>query len=242
MTNSKEVGRTDAEAVSALRVGLMVPINNTTMEAELLAWLPAGSTCRTLGIPRGKGTLRPQDLPGYVGQALKMAKAFATEDIDLVVYGCTAAGFMLGPCRDAEISAELSRVTGKPVVTTANAMIVALGHLGARHIALVTPYLDLVNEHLRKFLEASGIRVDVLASFRARNVDELANITPAQIASLSREVMRETCDALFIACSQLPTHSILSALEHELGRPAWSSIRATAWHACRAARMVPTAG
>jgi maleate cis-trans isomerase len=241
MTNSKEVGRMDAEMVSALRVGLMVPINNTTMETELLAWLPAGSTCRALGIPRGKGTLRPQDLPGYVGQALKMAKAFATEECDLVVYGCTAAGFMLGPSRDAEISAELSRVTGKPVVTTANAMIITLRHLGARHIALVTPYLDLVNERLRKFLEESGIQVNVLASFHAKNVDELASITPAQIATLSREVMRETCDALFIACSQLPTHGILSALERELGRPAWSSIRATAWHACRAARMVPAA-
>jgi len=242
MKNSKEAGKMEAQVASALRVGLMVPINNTTMEAELLAWLPAGSTCRTLGIPRGKGTLTPKDLPAYVGQALTMAKAFSADDIDLVVYGCTAAGFMLGPGRDAEISAELSRGTGKPVVTTANAMIVALQHLGARHIALVTPYLDFVNERLRKFLEESGVQVEILASFRAQNVDELANITPAQIASLSREVMRETCDALFIACSQLPTYGILSALEHELGRPAWSSIRATAWHADRAARMVPAAG
>jgi len=219
-----------------LRIGLMVPANNTTMESELLAWLPRGSTCRTLRIPRGKGTLTPKDLPAYIGQAMKMATAFADDGIDLVVYGCTAAGFMAGPSRDAEIAAELSEITGKPVVTTASAMIAALRHLGARNIALVTPYLDLVNERLRAFLDQSGIEVEILATFRAQTVDDLAAIKPAQIAALSREVMRESCDALFIACSQLPTREILPDLERDLGRPAWSSIRATAWQASRAGR------
>lgn len=218
---------------TGLRIGLMVPINNTTMEPELLAWLPAGSTCRTLRIPRGKGTLTPQDLPAYIGQALDMAKAFADDNIDLVVYGCTAAGFIAGPERDAEIAARLAEVTGKPVVTTASAMIVALRHLGARNIALVTPYLDLVNERLRKFLEQSGIGVDVLASFRAQSVDELAAITPEQIAALSRQTMHAGCDGLFIACSQLPTRGILAGLESDFGRPVWSSIKATAWQAGR---------
>jgi maleate cis-trans isomerase len=46
--------------------------------------------------------------------------------------------------------------------------------------------------------------------------------------------MRPSCDALFIACSQLPTRAILGGLEHELGRPAWSSIRATAWQTSQA--------
>lgn len=209
----------------------MVPVNNTTMESELLAWLPNGSTCRTLRIPRGEGTLKPEDLPAYVAQAMRLATAFADDSIDLVVYGCTAAGFMAGPSRDAGIAAELAAVTGKPVVTTANAMIAALQHLGARNVAVVTPYLDLVNERLRAFLEQSGIKVGILASFRAKNVRDLAAITPAQIAALAREVMRASGDALFIACSQLPTFEILGDLERESGRPVWSSIRATAWQA-----------
>jgi maleate cis-trans isomerase len=73
--------------------------------------------------------------------------------------------------------------------------------------------------------------VEVLASFRAQSVIELAAITPAQIAALARAVMRDSCDGLFIACSQLPTAGILEDLERESGRPAWSSIRATAWQA-----------
>ena len=216
---------------SGLRIGLMVPINNTTMEPELLAWLPQGSTCRTLRIPRGKGTLQPADLPAYVAQAMTLAQVFAADDIDLVVYGCTAAGFMAGPDRDAEIAGELATVTGKPVVTTASAMIAALRDIGARNVAVISPYLDAVNERLQAFLEQSGVDVEVLASFHAQNTDEIAAITPEQITALARQTMRESCDALFIACSQLPTRGILGGLERDLGRPAWSSIKATAWQA-----------
>ena len=223
--------------MNALRIGLMVPINNTTMERELIAWLPPGSTCRTLRIPRGKGTLTAADLPAYVAQAMTMAAELAAADIDIVVYGCTAAGFLAGPSRDAEIAAELAAVTAKPTVTTASAMTAVLDHLGARNIALVTPYLDAVNERLQAFVEQCGVRVEILSSYRAHTTDELAAITGTQIAERAREVMGASCDALFVACSQLPTQAILPGLEREFGRPAWSSIRATAWHACRALEL-----
>jgi maleate cis-trans isomerase len=220
---------------TALRIGLMVPVNNTTMERELPAWLPAGSTCRRIGIPRGKGMLTTETLPEYIGQAMTLARTFAGDGLDLVVYGCTAAGFLAGPARDAAIAAELAGITGKPVVTTASAMTAVLKHIGARRIALVTPYQDFVNERLRIFLEQSGIAVETLASFGAETVDELTAITPDEIAARARETMRPGSDALFIACSQLPTREILPGLERELGRPAWSSIKATAWHAVQRA-------
>jgi maleate cis-trans isomerase len=221
-----------------LVAGLMVPINNTTMEPELLAWLPAGSTCKTLRIPRPKGMLTPADLPAYLGQAIELARTYAADPVDIVVYGCTAAGFMAGPQRDAEVAAELARVSGKPVVTTASAMTAVLERIGAKRIALITPYLEPVNERLRAFIEEGGMRVAVLSSFHAQTVDELAAITSAQIVARAREVMRPGIDAVFIACSQLPTRAIVLDLERELGIPVWSSIRASAWEAQRALEPV----
>ncbi len=215
-----------------VKLGLMVPANNTTMEPELLDWLP-GSQCRTLRIPRGKGLLGPAEIPAYVAQALELARSYDPGQTDIVAYGCTAAGFIGGPARDAEIQARLADITGKPVVTTASAMIAALRHIGARRIAVVTPYLDLVNERLRAYLEQSGITVLNLASFRAETTDQLAAITPAQIRALARETMVPEADALFIACSQLPTRDIMPGLAREFGKPVWSSIKATAWHAER---------
>jgi maleate cis-trans isomerase len=212
----------------AMKLGLMVPANNTTMESELLAWLPRGSTCKTLRIPRGKGLLTLDDIPAYVDRALTLAASFAGDDLDLVVYGCTAAGFLAGPARDAEIAASLARVTGKPVVTTAGAMLAGLRECGAHGVALVTPYLDTVNDALKAFLAQSGFEVRRFNSFRSADTDALAKITGADVAALSRETMSGDCDALFIACSQLPTRAALIELRGEFRQPVMSSIQATA--------------
>lgn len=219
----------------ALHVGLMVPINNTTMERELLAWLPAGSTCATQRIPRGKGLLTKETLPEYRAQALSLARAFNHPDVDVVAYGCTAAGFISGPAGDAALQNDLAAITGKNVVTTARSMVLALQEIGAKNIALVTPYLDAVNTQLKAFLADGGIAVKRFNSFYAQNTDELGRIEAPQVAQLARETMRDDCDALFIGCSQLPTCEILGDLEREFGRPAFSSIQVTARRAQRAA-------
>ena len=141
---------------------------------------------------------------------------------------------MGGPARDAELAAGLAKITRKRVITTAGAMVAALEHVGARKIAVITPYLDLVNERIRAFLAHSGISVEILSTFNAQTVEELAAIRPCQIADRARDVMQPGIDALFIACSQLPTREIIGDLDSELGIPVWSSIRATAWQAMRA--------
>ena len=207
----------------------MVPANNTTMEGEILKWLPAGSTCRTLKIPRGAGMLTKDTVPAYKASALELAQQFSQDDLDLVVYGCTAAGFIYGPRGDAELASQLAATTGKPVVTTASAMVRVLEQDGARAVAIVTPYQDHVNQQLTAFLAASDISVKRLSSFKASSTDELGRISAEQVAQRARETMGDDCDALFIACSQLPTHAILDGLRRELGRPVWSSIQASAW-------------
>ena len=219
----------------ALHVGLMVPSNNTTMERELTAWLPAGSTCATQRIPRGKGMLTRETLPEYMAQALKLAEAFDDPKVDVVAYGCTAAGFISGPSGDKALQNSLTNITGKSVVTTARSMVVALQEIGATKIALVTPYLDTVNTQLKAFLADGGITVKRFNSFYVQNVDELGRIEAHQVAKLARETMADDCEAMFIGCSQLPTAEILGDLAREFGRPAFSSIQVTARRAQLAA-------
>jgi maleate cis-trans isomerase len=213
-----------------LKIGLMVPANNTTMEIELAAWLPAGSTVTTVKIPRGQGLLTKETLPAYRDSAIALARThFASGAFDLIAYGCTAAGFLFGPAGDAELSAMLTEATGLPVVTTARAMVSALQHDNAKRIAVVTPYHDAVNAQLADG-DIAIVRMD---TFRASDVTALRRITAEQVRDLARATMGPDCDALFIGCSQLPTHAILDGLQAEFARPAWSSIKATAWDAAR---------
>ena len=208
----------------------MVPINNTTMEVELAAWLSPGSQVTTVKIPRGEGLLTREAIPAYRDSAIALARQhFGNAEVDVIAYGCTAAGFISGPAGDVELAALLSEATGLPVTTTARAMVNALQYDEAHRVAVVTPYSDAVNRQLAAFLASGGIEVVRLNSFRAPDVTALARITAGEVRELARETMGSDCDALFVGCSQLPTYAILAGLEAEFARPAWSSIRATAW-------------
>ncbi len=222
---------------AALNVGLMVPINNTTFEGELLAWLPRGSTCKTVHIPRGKGLLTTETLPVYTRQALDLAAAFAVPEIDVVAYGCTAAGFISGPAGDAQLARKLGEITGKPVVTTARSMVLALQETGANDIALVTPYMEAVNMQLKAFLKDGGIRVRRFDSFYAATVDDLGRIRSDAVARLARTTVDDECGALFIACAQLPTREIIADLHKEIRRPVLSANWATTQYVMRACSL-----
>ena len=218
------------------RIALLVPANNTTMHLELPAWLGPGSSCQRTGISRAPGLLTLADLPPYVDQALDLARAFVGTGFDATVYGCTAAGILAGPQRDAGIANELETITGLPSVTTAGAMLAWLRDAGARRIALLTPYHDPVNAQLSAFIGSAGIAVGALWSFRAPDVEALGRITAEQVGSAARALMAgdgRGCDALFIGCSQLPTRDVLAALQSELPCPVSSSIHATAWQVAR---------
>ena len=217
-----------------LRVGLMVPINNTTMEGEMLGWLPAGSTCRTLRIPRGKGLLTEETLPAYRDAAIELAKQFNETPLDVIAYGCTAAGFILGPKGDSEIAQRLAQTTGLPVVTTAHSMMQALKEIGAKNISLLTPYQDDVNLRLRDFLQSGDIAVGHFDSFYAADVVALGQITESQVAARAQPLCAPDVDAMFIACSQLPTLNVVHPLSQAWGKPVLSSIQVTAQLAMQA--------
>jgi maleate isomerase len=113
-------------------------------------------------------------------------------------------------------------------------MIEALNSAGASETAVVTPYLQPVNDGLRRYLESSGIEVETLNSFFCKTTAELGAITQAQVLDLALMTVTPRSKSLFVACSQLPTIDVVARLRARLGIPVWSSIQATAWAGARA--------
>lgn len=208
---------------------LVVPENNTTMEPELSALCPELAPIPVARVKRPARTLRLEDLPVYADATLDAIEPFASEAWDLVIYGCTAAGFLGGPDSNARMVARLRARTGAIVVSSAGAMIEALRGAGVSETAVVTPYLQPVNDGLRNYLESSGIEVETLSSFFCKTTAELGAITEDQVLELARRTVTPRSKSLFVACSQLPTLNAMAQLRAELGIPVWSSIRATAW-------------
>ena len=215
---------------------LVIPANNTTLVPEMAALLPGYERHLVAKVPRPARVLAAADIPAYAEATLAATEPFHRDRPDLVIYGCTAAGFLAGPAGNQAITRSLAERFTVPVISTADAMIEALQHAGAKHIAVVTPYLKPVNDGLRAYLEGAGITVDILSSFESPTTEALGQITERQVLERSLETAGAMHDALFIACSQLPTLNILAPLRERLGIPVWSSISATAWSATRHAR------
>ena len=215
---------------------LVIPANNTTLASEMAALLPGYPRQLVARVPRPARTLIAEDIPAYAEATLAATEPFVKDRPDLVIYGCTAAGFLAGPAGNKAITARLAERFGCPVVSTADAMVEVLEHGDSRHIAVVTPYLKPVNDGLRAYLETAGIEVDVLSSFECPTTDALGAVTERQVLERSMATAGTMHDALFIACSQLPTLGVLGPLRARLGVPVWSSISATAWVAARHVR------
>jgi maleate cis-trans isomerase len=207
---------------------LVIPANNTTFEGEL------AQLCPDVGIlaarvKRPARSLTVEDLPDYRVSTLDAIEPFLKQKIDLVIYGCTAAGFLAGPEGNSAMVERFAARTGVETISTASAMITTLAQDGVTNTAVVTPYLAAVNDGLRRYLAAYDIDVEVLSSFEAATTDALGRITQADVLARSRATVTAASKALFIACSQLPTANIVDDLRTELKIPVWSSIVATGW-------------
>ncbi len=212
---------------------VVVPENNTTMEPEISALCPTLAPIPVARVKRPARTLTLEDLPAYGEATLDAIAPFADQEFDLVIYGCTAAGFLGGPDGNARMVEKLHQRTGAAVVSTSGAMIDVLKSAGVSETAVVTPYLQPVNDGLIRYLESSGITVETLNSFFCKTTAALGQITQAQVLDLALQTVTPASRSLFVACSQLPTIDVIAQLRTRLGFPVWSSIQATAWASAR---------
>lgn len=217
---------TGAGGARVSRIALIVPANNTTMAREVTALAPPGTALEVVRVQRGRGLLTRADISAYKERAGAAVAAYAGAPVDLALYGCTAAGFLAGPEQDAGFAGELGELLHAPVVSTAGAMVQVLQREGVRRVAVVSPYSDEVNAALADFLRDGGFEVPHLLSLAAPDVEALGRITPGQVQERAQTLDSDRMDALFIACSQLPTLEIVPELRQRLRCPVWTSILA----------------
>jgi maleate isomerase len=155
--------------------------------------------------------------------------------LDVVAFGCTSAAMVIGEERVAERVVAVR--PGAKVTTPVTAAFAAFRALGARDIALLTPYCDDVNEVVRRYVEARGFRVTAFATFGEEDDHKVARIAEASVrdAALALARRRVAMDAVFVACTSLRVAAIAREVEEVAGLPVTSSNHAMAWHALRLA-------
>lgn len=159
------------------------------------------------------------------------------EHLDVIAYGCTSGSIVIG--EDAVFARLREARPGVECTTPPTAAIAAFSMLGMRRLAVLTPYVDAVNERVRSYLAARGLDVVSFGSFHCRTDPEIASIVPESIAQAAVALDRPDVDGLFISCTALRTLPVIEALEETLGKPVVTSNQAMAWHALRLAGVRP---
>jgi len=93
-----------------------------------------------------------------------------------------------------------------------------------------------VNAGLASFMAHAGITLGRVARLHAPDVEALGRLTEADVTQAAHSLIGAQGDAVFIACSQLPTANILADLRVALGKPVLSSIQSTAAQALHTLR------
>jgi maleate isomerase len=149
--------------------------------------------------------------------------------IDVVAFSCTS-GTVAGGV-DAVARAIRAAKPGVAFTTPITAAVAAFRRLGARRVAVLTPYVDEVNDAIRHFLTAAGVEVVEFGSFHLRTEQEIASVPPEAIVSAGRSIAVPGADALFVSCTGLQAHTAIPALEAATGRPVVTSNQAQVWEA-----------
>jgi maleate isomerase len=153
----------------------------------------------------------------------------------MVGYGCTSGSVVIG-----ERVFELIRQARPGVACTTPITGAIAGLRSCCRIALLTPYVESVNQMLRQYIEQRGIGVPVMGSSITRTTTGCPDQWPDPQRGAGVDA-RAGCRA----CSHKTTCALLDRrVEAEFGRPVTSSNHAMACIACgsRARRNVPGFG
>ena len=156
-----------------------MPPANPAAEPELHALTGRTAVLHVARLPVLPGDLRAR-CQGYGAAYPEAVRAFGELDLAAIGIAFMSATYRDGPVADAALCRRLTDAAGCPVATASLAVTEALRALGARRIALVSPYPDWLTAWSRGYWQQGGFEVAALTTmgdvFRAYDAseDELA--------------------------------------------------------------------
>jgi maleate isomerase len=217
--SAKEEGR--------FRIGLIVPSSNTTMEVDFYNHLQSKASVHIARMYLDTTTKEAEEI---------MVRESTPEAADMIrtlyphvtVFGCTSGGSLFGMDYDRKIADDLSEWTGAAkTVTVLGAVSEKLAEVGAKRIAVFTPYIDELNKTIKDCLEEDGIEVLSIQGMGITVNYDIGVLTPEDIMAFAKERYQDPdADALFFSCTNMRAMDAVPMLEKEFGKPIVTSNQA----------------
>jgi len=217
------------ELYKKYRFGMIVPSPNVVIEPEFysLGLEEVGFySSRVLHT-----TCTPEKLKEMGNLVQRAVLELSTARVNAILYACTSGSLINGLEWEKNLTHELSKSSGIPVITTFGSVKNALQFMNISKIHMFTPYIDEINKKEKHMLEKSGIEVLIVKGLNITNSVEIAEVEPEFILNESIKLYRKNSEvqAIFLSCTNLRTFSIIGQLEKQTGVPAITSNQASLW-------------
>ena len=174
-----------------------------------------------------------------IGRAIKWMGLGST--VDVAVYGCTSATVVVG--EDTVLASLQAALPGVPGTTPITAARAALANLGARRIALLTPYPEPIHRAVADYLASRGVDIVDQAGLGISVDREITEYRPEGLRERILRLDRRGADAIFVSCTSLRIAALIPEIERASGLPLVTSNQALAWHCLQlAGRKASLAG
>lgn len=154
--------------------------------------------------------------------------------LDVLAFSCTSGSVALGT---QSLLAQLAEARPDIKYTSPSiAAVASLKKLGAKNIAMLTPYPLLMHQSFIRFFNEHGFVVGENGTFACSTDAEISELARVELFEAAKALVHASRpDALFVSCTATPIVPHIEALEAEIGIPVVSSSQAMAWDALRLA-------
>jgi maleate isomerase len=221
------------------RIGQIVPSSNTTMETEIPAILRAREVAYPERFTFHSSRMRMQkvekaELAAMDTQSLRCAAELGDARMDVIGYACLVAIMAMGPGYHRQSQARLSAIAAEaggpaPVVTSAGALVDGLMALGAKRVAILTPYMKPLTQLVVDYIENEGIAVTNHVSLEIPDNLAVGRRDPMAALEASARLDLAGADVLVLsACVQMPSLAAIEIAQQRYGLPVVSAATCTA--------------
>lgn len=222
------------------RIGQIVPSSNITMETEIPALLRSRETIEPERFTFHSSRMRmkkvtKEELEAMDAQSLKCAQELSDARVDVMGYACLVAIMSMGRGYHCVSEANLHEETVKndsptPIVTSAGALINGLKVLGAKKVAVITPYMKPLTQLVVDYIEHQGFTVVDSIALEIPDNLEVAAQDAMNLLDIYKRLNLNDVDVLVVsACVQMPSLEAIDAIEKEIGIPVTSAAVCTTY-------------
>lgn len=226
---------------AVIRFGVIALATDLTTERDFAGLTPPDRAAVHVSRVAYENPTSPENLR-RMAPRLTAAAELLPPDIPMaaICYSCTAASVEIGDAAVAE--AIHAARPNTPVVTPPDAAVRGFAALGARRIALATPYLPETTAPMAAYFARRGLDVVAAECLGLEDDRWMARLTRDSIVELALAADRPEADALFLSCTALSALGLIEALESRLGKPVLCSNQASLWRMLHVAGLAPPDG